>query len=269
ARRMPVTVIAVVAFVVGFMPAAFARTNAAVVAGSTAPGDSTGSSMHAQAGASSDGYWMVARDGGIFSFGSAAFHGSTGAMTLNRPIVGMAATPSGNGYWMVASDGGIFSFGDAAFHGSTGAISLNRPIVGMAATPSGNGYWLVASDGGIFSFGDAAFHGSTGGISLNQPIVGMAAVAVPPIPPPPATHLAFTRQPSDSTGGVAFASQPAVTVRDASGANVATNASSVRLTITSPAGARLPCTNGSSPRAVAGVPRSAGCKIHLAADYTP
>jgi hypothetical protein len=122
------------------------------------------------------GYWMVASDGGIFSFGTAAFHGSTGMKHLNQPIVGMAATPSGNGYWLVASDGGIFSFGDAQFHGSTGAIRLNKPIVGMAATPSGNGYWLVASDGGIFSFGDAQFHGSTGAIRLNQPIVGMAAM---------------------------------------------------------------------------------------------
>jgi Ice-binding-like len=125
--------------------------------------------------AAGNGYWLVASDGGIFSFGDASFHGSTGAMTLNRPIVGMAATPSGNGYWLVASDGGIFSFGDASFHGSTGAMTLNRPIVGMAATPSGNGYWLVASDGGIFSFGDASFHGSTGAMALNRPIVGMAA----------------------------------------------------------------------------------------------
>jgi len=121
------------------------------------------------------GYWLVASDGGIFSFGDAAFAGSTGAMPLNRPVVGMAATPSGHGYWLVASDGGIFSFGEAAFAGSTGGMPLNRPVVGMAATPSGHGYWLVASDGGIFSFGDAAFAGSAGGMPLNRPVVGMAA----------------------------------------------------------------------------------------------
>jgi subtilase family serine protease len=120
------------------------------------------------------GYWLVASDGGIFSFGHAGFHGSTGALTLNRPIVGMATTPDGGGYWLVASDGGIFSFGDAGFHGSTGALTLNRPIVGMATTPDGRGYWLVASDGGIFSFGDAGFQGSTGALTLNRPIVGMA-----------------------------------------------------------------------------------------------
>ena len=121
------------------------------------------------------GYWLVASDGGIFTFGDAGFFGSTGAVRLNRPIVGMAATPSGRGYWLVASDGGIFTFGDAGFYGSTGAVRLNRPIVGMAATPSGRGYWLVASDGGIFTFGDAGFYGSTGAVRLNRPIVGMAA----------------------------------------------------------------------------------------------
>jgi hypothetical protein len=121
------------------------------------------------------GYWFVASDGGIFTFGDATFFGSTGGIALTRPIVGMAATPTGKGYWLVASDGGIFTFGDATFLGSTGGIALNRPIVGMAATRSGKGYWLVASDGGIFTFGDATFLGSTGGIALNRPIVGMAA----------------------------------------------------------------------------------------------
>jgi ribosomal protein L24E len=98
-----------------------------------------------------------------------------GALKLNQPIVGMAATPSGKGYWFVAADGGIFAFGDAKFYGSTGNVKLNKPIVGMAPTPSGNGYWFVASDGGIFSFGDARFFGSTGATTLNKPIVGMAA----------------------------------------------------------------------------------------------
>jgi N-acetylmuramoyl-L-alanine amidase/ribosomal protein L24E len=124
---------------------------------------------------SGNGYWLVAADGGVFTFGDANFYGSEGAATLNKPIVGMAATPDGHGYWLVASDGGIFTFGDASFYGSTGALTLNKPIVGMAATPDGHGYWLVASDGGIFTFGDAQFHGSEGGTALVAPIVGMAA----------------------------------------------------------------------------------------------
>jgi len=117
------------------------------------------------------GYWLVASDGGIFSF-NAPFLGSTGNIRLNKPIVGMAPAPNGNGYWMVASDGGVFTFG-TPFFGSTGNIKLNKPIVGMGLDRATGGYWLVASDGGVFSF-NAPFYGSTGGIRLNQPIVNMA-----------------------------------------------------------------------------------------------
>jgi precorrin-2 methylase len=75
---------------------------------------------------------MVASDGGIFSFGDASFYGSTGALTLNKPIVGMASTPDGAGYWIVGSDGGIFSFGDATFYGSAGGIHLTSPTVAIS-----------------------------------------------------------------------------------------------------------------------------------------
>ena len=109
--------------------------------------------------------------------GAAPFLGSTGALRLAAPVVGMAASPSGRGYWLAASDGGVFAFGDARFAGSTGALRLNRPVVGMAATAGGRGYWLVASDGGVFAFGDAVFAGSTGGLTLARPVVGMAAGA--------------------------------------------------------------------------------------------
>ncbi len=130
----------------------------------------------AQSFVPAQGYWSVASDGGIFTYGpGATFEGSMGGRHLNAPIVGMAATPGGAGYWEVASDGGIFSFGNAGFHGSTGSLRLNAPMVGMAATPDGGGYWLVASDGGIFNYGDASFYGSAGSIHLNKPIVGMAA----------------------------------------------------------------------------------------------
>jgi hypothetical protein len=165
-------------------------------------------------GVASRGYRLVGADGGIFSFGGANFLGSTGAMHLNRPIVGVADDPVTGGYWLVASDGGIFSF-DAPFFGSAGDIRLGAPIVGMAATPDGGGYWLVTaagtiypfgdatsdgsapgngapvvgiaatpdgggywlatSAGGVYSFGDATFYGSAGGLPLNRPVVGIAA----------------------------------------------------------------------------------------------
>jgi len=153
---------------IGFLATLVAPPTAATAATSVA------SHAHSATPAPS-GYWLVAADGGIFSYGDGSFHGSTGGMQLNAPIVGMARTPSSNGYWLVASDGGIFAFGDAGFYGSMGGKPLNEPIVGMAATADGQGYWLVASDGGIFAFGDAGFYGSTGGVALNAPVVGMAA----------------------------------------------------------------------------------------------
>jgi hypothetical protein len=122
------------------------------------------------------GYWLVASDGGIFSYGDATFFGSTGSITLNKPIVGMAPTADGHGYWLAASDGGIFSYGNAQFYGSTGAIHLVEPIVGMAATADGQGYWFTAADGGLFSYGDAPFYDSTAGQGVTD-MVGMASDA--------------------------------------------------------------------------------------------
>ena len=40
---------------------------------------------------SGHGYWLVASDGGIFSYGDAVFDGSTGGVPLTKPIVAMAA----------------------------------------------------------------------------------------------------------------------------------------------------------------------------------
>ncbi len=115
------------------------------------------------------GYWLVASDGGIFTFGDAGFFGSTGALRLNQPIVGMAATPDGGGYWLVASDGGIFTFGDAGFFGSTGAIHLNQPIVGMAATPTGTatGWWPPTAASSPSA--TPCFYGSTGASGSTSP----------------------------------------------------------------------------------------------------
>jgi hypothetical protein len=99
------------------------------------------------------GYWLVASDGGIFTYGDAAFYGSTGSIHLNQPIVGMAPTPDGSGYWLVASDGGIFTYGDAPFDGSLGGSGAT--VLGMTVSPF-HGYDLVTSDGVAHQFTSAA-----------------------------------------------------------------------------------------------------------------
>ncbi|MGH9103837.1 MAG: alkaline phosphatase family protein, partial [Acidimicrobiales bacterium] len=68
------------------------------------------------------GYWEVASDGGVFSFGDASYYGSMGGRPLSRPVVGITSTPDGHGYWEVASDGGVFSFGDASYYGSVAYV---------------------------------------------------------------------------------------------------------------------------------------------------
>jgi subtilase family serine protease len=133
------------------------------------------------------GYWLVGSDGGIFTFGSAQFHGSTGNITLQRPVVGISPTANKAGYWLVASDGGVFAFGNAGYYGSIPGAglapagsglphSLNAPIVGMVPSSDGGGYFMVASDGGVFAFGDARFEGSCPGMG------GCSGAAVAVVP---------------------------------------------------------------------------------------
>ena len=136
---------------------------------------------------SGHGYWLVGSDGGIFSFGSAQFYGSTGSLKLQRPVVGIVPTADKGGYWLDASDGGVFAYGDTQYYGSIPGLglhpagsglpnSLNAPIVGMVPSNDDGGYFMVASDGGVFAFGDAHFAGSCPGIGG----CSGAAVAVMP-----------------------------------------------------------------------------------------
>ena len=121
------------------------------------------------------GYLMAASDGGVFTYGAAAFYGSAAGRALSGPVVGTAMAPGDTGYWMVGADGQVLAFGSAVWAGSAAGTFLSHPIVGMAATPDGQGYWLGAADGGGFTYGDAAFYGSMGGRPLDEPVVGMAA----------------------------------------------------------------------------------------------
>ena len=82
--------------------------------------------------ADGNGYRLVAADGGIFTFGDAAFAGRLGGSRLNGPIVGIANDTNTGRLLEVGRRRGIFAFGGAPFYGSTGGHPLNAPIVGMA-----------------------------------------------------------------------------------------------------------------------------------------
>jgi hypothetical protein len=128
------------------------------------------------------GYFLVAYDGGVFTFGDAApasLTGSPGMVSLGglhlaAPIWAMAPTPSGHGYWLAGTDGGVFTFGDAVFRGSAANLHPAHPLVGMAVTRTGKGYWLATSDGSVYAFGDAT--GARLGTISNEAaaIVGIA-----------------------------------------------------------------------------------------------
>jgi hypothetical protein len=82
------------------------------------------------------GYYLVASDGGVFTFGDAHFAGSLGGLVLNAPVTGITARYDG-GYWLVGADNGVFSFGGAPFLGTLEgtAHAGAGPAVGIAATP--------------------------------------------------------------------------------------------------------------------------------------
>ncbi|MEO5708909.1 MAG: fibronectin type III domain-containing protein, partial [Nocardioidaceae bacterium] len=87
------------------------------------------------------------------------------------------------------------------------------------------------------------------------------------ITPAAANKLAFTAQPSNGNGGTALATQPVVTVRDASGNAVTTASNAVTLTLTTPGGAILACPTNPLT-ASSGVATYTGCKVDKAGSYT-
>ena len=95
------------------------------------------------------GYWVVASDGKVFSYGNAQRYSPPAGEALDKPVVGAAATPTGEGYWLVASDGGIFAFGDAAFAGSAG---------GVAPQPADRGHGRHARRRGLLAGGPRRRH---------------------------------------------------------------------------------------------------------------
>jgi hypothetical protein len=84
---------------------------------------------------SGTGYWLVAADGGLFSFGNAGYLGSVPGQGIagQPPIVGLSPTPDGGGYWIAGAGGSVYAYGNAAYFGSIGSTRLVAPIVAVAA----------------------------------------------------------------------------------------------------------------------------------------
>jgi hypothetical protein len=59
---------------------------------------------------SGTGYWAVDQKGQVYTQGTAAYAGGLGSVTLNAPVVGIAAGANDDSYRMVGEDGGVFTF---------------------------------------------------------------------------------------------------------------------------------------------------------------
>jgi hypothetical protein len=127
--------------------------------------------------AAATGYYVLGGDGGVFSYGSAAFHGSVPGLGVRARTILMAVTPDHGGYWVLGSDGGVFTFGDARFFGSVPGTGSRITAVDLKRTPSGQGYWVLGADGSVFAFGDAPALGSL-------PRAGVHDAAVKLVPTP-------------------------------------------------------------------------------------
>jgi hypothetical protein len=80
------------------------------------------------------GYWLLGRDGGVFSFG-APFHGSVADRQPYERAVSLESTPSGAGYYVAGGDGAVFAFGDGDRRRERGPGGSS--VVDVAFRPTG------------------------------------------------------------------------------------------------------------------------------------
>jgi subtilisin family serine protease len=123
--------------------------------------------------ASATGYWMVASDGRVYSFGGAPFLGSPRRSLAPGSAVDLEPTPSDGGYWIADAAGGVYGYGNARYHGGlpAGALGPGESVTSISATPSGNGYWLFTTTGRVFPFGDAGAFGDLRSLRLNGAVL--------------------------------------------------------------------------------------------------
>lgn len=125
------------------------------------------------------GYWIAARDGGVFAF-NAGYFGSLGGAGNPNDVIGIEATANNTGYWLADTIGGVFAFGSAAFYGSLptpGAPDLvaGDAVVDLARSHGGAGYLLLTKVGRVYAWGDAVYSG--GGEATGKVFVAMARCA--------------------------------------------------------------------------------------------
>ncbi|HEY5385899.1 MAG TPA: hypothetical protein VIJ56_11760, partial [Acidimicrobiales bacterium] len=126
----------------------------------------------------------------------------------------------------------------------TAAVNGVATFTGCSINTEGTGYQLHAVDGSLTTANSTPFD-----VTVGQ-----------------ASQLAFTVSPGGAAGGTAFTTQPVVTVEDAGGNTVTTDASTPTLSITagSPTGGGSGALSGCTPSTSGGVTTYTGCSINTA-----
>ena len=62
------------------------------------------------------GYWLLAKDGGVFGYGDAVHRGTN--LNSGNDTIGHRPHPDLRGYWIADDDGTVFAYGDAHDYGS-------------------------------------------------------------------------------------------------------------------------------------------------------
>ncbi|HUP87566.1 MAG TPA: S8 family serine peptidase [Acidimicrobiales bacterium] len=118
------------------------------------------------------GYWMVGRDGAVYAFGDAAYHGAPSGLARGVEAVDLEPTPSLDGYWVVTNLGQVHAFGDAPYLGGVdGAVAFGEAVTSISATATGRGYWIFTTKGRVIAFGDAPHLGDMSRVRLNGPVL--------------------------------------------------------------------------------------------------
>ena len=115
------------------------------------------------------GYWLVASDGGIFSYGDAAFYGSTGRYPPEPADRRHGSHPRRPRLLARGVRRRHLQLRRRGVRRSTGAIHLNQPIVGVAPTADGTGTGSWRPTAGSSRFGGAGYYGSTAGTGAERP----------------------------------------------------------------------------------------------------
>jgi trimeric autotransporter adhesin len=139
--------------------------------------------------------------------------------------------------------------------------SSNVPAAACGTSPTVTISTLTCTESGIPA---GTYTYTVTAVSLNWTATSTPATVT--VAAAGAAKLVFTTQPSNSTGGIAFPSQPAVAIEDSFGTVITTNTSAVSLALQTASGATLTCA--ANPRlAVSGVATFSACAIDKSGSY--